>query len=211
MDRGYVQREEKLLKPTELGDIVINQLKEYFSSIFEVEFTAELEKQLDEVEDGQTQWRDIIIDFYGPFAKMLEHAEESMEKVEVKDEETDIPCDKCGTMMVIKMGRYGKFLACPGFPACRNARPIEQKLDVPCPKCGNALLVRRTRKGRTFYGCEKYPQCDFVSWDMPVKTPCPQCSSLMVKKSSRKGVDTLICTNEECKHRFILENEADAE
>lgn len=210
LDRGYVRREEKLLKPTELGDIVINLLKEYFSTIFEVEFTAELEKQLDEVEDGHIQWRAVVAKFYEPFAKMLAHAEETMEKVEVKDEQTDIPCDKCGAMMVIKMGRFGKFLACPNFPACRNARPIEQKLDVPCPKCGAALLVRRTRKGRTFYGCEKYPECDFVSWDMPVKTPCPQCGSLMVKKSSRKGVDTLLCTNDACKHRVELESAADA-
>ncbi len=202
LDRGYVIREQRTLFPTELGEIVTKLMKNYFSDIVDVEFTADMEDRLDAVEEGDQDWKKIVSDFYGPFAKTLEKAEEAIEKVEVKDEVSDVQCEKCGAMMVYKMGRFGKFLACPNYPECRNTKAIVKKLEgIPCPKCGAGIIIRRTKKGRTFYGCEAYPDCDFISWDQPVKEKCPKCHSYMVLKRDRSGKKTHVCSNAECGYR----------
>ena len=199
--RGYVSREKKRLYPTELGEMVTSLMEEYFADIVDTEFTAGMEESLDQVEEGGRDWKQILRDFYPSFRDHLEVAENSIEKIEIKDEPSDIPCENCGAMMVYKMGRYGKFLACPNFPACRNTLPIIHYLDAPCPKCGARLQEKISRKNRRFYGCEKYPECDFVSWEMPVKEKCPQCGSYMVEKRGRKGELWHLCANETCRCR----------
>ena len=202
--RGYISRENKRLVPTELGLIVTDLMKQYFSNIVDLTFTANMEEELDEVEEGELDWHKVISDFYGPFEKTLENAEKSMEKVQIVDQVSDVVCDKCGALMVYKMGRYGKFLACPNFPECRNTKALLKEIDAPCPKCGGKLLERMSHKGRKFYGCEHYPECDFVSWDMPVREKCPVCGSMMVLKRGRKGAMAHVCTNETCRHRVEL-------
>lgn len=197
LNRGYVIRENKQFAPTELGIIVVDLLKEFFPSIIEVEFTANMEQKLDEIEEGELDWKQVINEFYGPFAKLLEHAEQEMGQVEIPDEETDEICEKCGRNMVIKMGRYGKFLACPGFPECRNTRPLLETIGVPCPACGAEVVVRRSKKGRLFYGCSKYPECDWVSWNKPTTEKCPSCGDVLVEKPNRKE-PKLICFREGC-------------
>lgn len=157
-------------------------MTENFKSIVDMQFTADMEEELDTIEEDGKDWHEVIEKFYGPFSEQLEAAEKNIEKVEVKDEVSDVQCDKCGAMMVYKMGRFGKFLACPNFPACRNTMPIVRAIDAHCPKCGGAILVRNTKRGRVFYGCERYPECDFTSWDMPVDDRCPVCGSPMVLK-----------------------------
>lgn len=198
--RGYVMREKKQLFPTELGVMITDMMKEYFADIVDIAFTAGMEEQLDEVEEGKLDWHKVLSDFYGPFEKTLENAESKIEKVEIKDEVSDIPCDKCGAMMVYKLGRYGRFLACPNFPECRNTKAIQVEIDAPCPKCGGKLLQKTSRKGRKFYGCERYPECDFVSWDMPVSEKCPKCGSYMTLSHTKKG-DFYVCANENCRER----------
>ena len=198
--RGYVMREKKQLFPTELGVMITDMMKEYFSDIVDIRFTAEMEERLDDVEAGDRQWREVISDFYGPFEKTLEHAEQSIEKIEIKDEESDVVCDKCGAMMVYKLGRFGRFLACPNFPACRNTKAIQVELSAPCPKCGGKLLEKTSRKGRKFYGCERYPECDFVSWEMPVEEKCPKCGGYMVFKRGKKE-NYYLCANEACREK----------
>ncbi len=202
--RGYVSREKKRLYPTELGRMVTSMMTEYFGPIVDTEFTASLEDKLDTVEEGQTEWRQILRDFYPPFEKMLGVAEEQIEKVEVKDEVSDVQCDKCGAMMVYKMGRFGKFLACPNFPACRNAKPILHYIDAPCPKCGARLMEKTSKKNRKFYGCEKYPECDFVSWEKPITDQCPQCGSYMVEKRGKRGELIHLCANETCRCKVAV-------
>lgn len=198
--RGYVMREKKQLFPTELGIMITNMMEEYFADIVDIAFTAGMEEQLDEVEEGKLDWHKVLSDFYGPFEKTLENAESKIEKVEIKDEVSDIPCDKCGAMMVYKLGRYGRFLACPNFPECRNTKAIQVEIDAPCPKCGGKLLQKTSRKGRKFYGCERYPECDFVSWDMPISEKCPKCGSYMTLSHTKKG-DFYVCANENCRER----------
>lgn len=198
--RGYVMREKKQLFPTELGIMITDMMKEYFADIVDIAFTAGMEEQLDEVEEGKLDWHKVLSDFYGPFEKTLENAESKIEKVEIKDEVSDVPCDKCGAMMVYKLGRYGRFLACPNFPECRNTKAIQVEIDAPCPKCGGKLLQKTSRKGRKFYGCERYPDCDFVSWDMPVSEKCPKCGSYMTLSHTKKG-DFYVCANENCRER----------
>ena len=198
--RGYVMREKKQLFPTELGVMITDMMKEYFADIVDITFTAGMEEQLDEVEEGKLDWHKVLSDFYGPFEKTLENAESKIEKVEIKDEVSDVPCDKCGAMMVYKLGRYGRFLACPNFPECRNTKAIQVEIDAPCPKCGGKLLQKTSRKGRKFYGCERYPECDFVSWDMPVSEKCPKCGSYMTLSHTKKG-DFYVCANENCRER----------
>ena len=210
LSRGYVDREGRTLFPTELGQIVNDLMIEYFPDIMDYQFTADMEEKLDSVEEGKLEWRKILTNFYGPFSNYLEHADQSIEKIEVQDEVSDVICEKCGSNMVIKMGRYGKFLACPNFPDCRNTRPIVEEVDVSCPKCSASIVVRKSKRGRKFYGCEKYPECDFVSWDLPVKEKCPDCSSFMVQKSSRTASTTVKCTNKECGYTREIE-EVDAE
>ena len=198
--RGYVMREKKQLFPTELGIMITNMMEEYFADIVDIAFTAGMEEQLDEVEEGKLDWHKVLSDFYGPFEKTLENAESKIEKVEIKDEVSDVPCDKCGAMMVYKLGRYGRFLACPNFPECRNTKAIQVEIDAPCPKCGGKLLQKTSRKGRKFYGCERYPECDFVSWDMPVSEKCPKCGSYLTLSHTKKG-DFYVCANENCRER----------
>ena len=198
--RGYVMREKKQLFPTELGIMITDMMKEYFADIVDIAFTAGMEEQLDEVEEGKLDWHKVLSDFYDPFEKTLENAESKIEKVEIKDEVSDVPCDKCGAMMVYKLGRYGRFLACPNFPECRNTKAIQVEIDAPCPKCGGKLLQKTSRKGRKFYGCERYPECDFVSWDMPVGEKCPKCGSYMTLSHTKKG-DFYVCANENCRER----------
>ena len=210
--RGYVTRENKALVPTELGVLVTEMMTENFKSIVDMQFTADMEEELDTVEEDGKDWHEVIEKFYGPFSEQLEAAEKNIEKVEVKDEVSDVQCDKCGAMMVYKMGRFGKFLACPNFPACRNTMPIVRAIDAHCPKCGGAILVRNTKRGRVFYGCERYPECDFTSWDMPVDDRCPVCGSPMVlKRDRKKDISWHVCTNESCKHRVEVETPAQDE
>ncbi len=209
ISRGYVSREKKRLYPTELGIMVTSMMEQYFSQIVDTEFTAIMEEKLDAVEEGQQDWRQILREFYPGFESTLALAEKEIEKVEVKDEVSNVPCDKCGAMMVYKMGRYGKFLACPNFPNCRNTKPILQYLDVPCPKCGKRLLVKTSRKNRRFYGCEGYPECDFVSWDRPAAEKCPKCGQYMIEKQNNKGEMIHLCTNENCRFKTIAQPQED--
>ena len=197
LERGYVRREKKQLVPTELGFIVTQLMKDNFEDIVDVKFTADMESKLDLIKDGEQEWTEVIREFYGPFEESVEKASATIEKVVVPDEVSDVQCEKCGAMMVYKMGRFGKFLACPNFPECRNTKAIVEKIDVPCPKCGAALIKRKSKRGKPFYGCERYPECDFVSWDKPAKDKCPQCGSLMVNKIGQHGAYTM-CTNKEC-------------
>jgi len=201
ISRGYVAREKRRLYPTELGRMVTSMMLEYFAPIVDTAFTAQMEDRLDDIEEGKEDWHKILQEFYPPFEKMLNVAEEQIEKIEVKDEVSDVPCDKCGAMMVYKMGRYGKFLACPNFPECRNTKPIIKYIDVPCPKCGARLMEKISKKNRKFYGCERYPDCDFVSWEMPAKEKCSLCGSYMTEKKNKKGERILLCANEKCRHK----------
>ena len=207
--RGYVARENKRLIPTELGKIVNDLMCKNFPDIVNIQFTADMEEKLDDVENGQVDWHAIVRDFYGPFEKDLEKAEASIEKVAIEDQVSDIPCEKCGAMMVYKMSRYGKFLACPNFPACRHTLALPKSIGVACPQCGAQLLERISRKGRKFYGCERYPECDFVSWDRPVNDKCPVCGSRMVYKRGPKNTHYHVCVNESCRHRVEVEAEND--
>ncbi|MCR1898123.1 type I DNA topoisomerase [Irregularibacter muris] len=197
LTRGYVEKDGKQLMPTDLGVIVTDLMKEYFADIVDVDFTVDLEKQLDLVEEGQEDWRKILADFYDPFEKTLKHAEEDIGEIEIKDEETDEICDKCGRNMVIKHGRFGKFLACPGFPDCKNTKPILEKTGAICPKCQGDIVVKKSKKRRIFYGCSNYPQCDFMTWDQPIKEKCPECSNNLAKKGKGKK-ETVYCLNENC-------------
>ena len=199
--RGYVMRENKRLFPTELGRTINSMMTEFFGPIVDTEFTADLEDKLDGVEEGRVDWHQVLQDFYPPFEQMLEHAEDVIEKVEIKDEPSDEICDKCGAQMVYRVGRFGKFLACPNFPDCRNTKPILNYIDAKCPQCGGRLLEKTSRKNRKFYGCENYPECDFVSWEMPVNERCEKCGSYMTLKRSRKGETWHLCSNETCRHR----------
>ena len=201
IDRGYVMREKKMLMPTDLGFIVTNLMKGSFPDIVDVAFTAKMEEELDEVEEGKMQWTNLIRSFYGPFMETVEKADAEIERVKIPDEVSDVVCDKCGAMMVYKTGRFGKFLACPNFPNCRNTKPIIEKIDVPCPKCGAAILKRHSKKGNTFYGCERYPDCDFTSWNPLVKEKCPKCGGYMVQKRGKNGA-FVACGDPNC--GFIL-------
>lgn len=193
--RGYVTLDNKRFVPTELGQIVIDLLKEFFPEIIDVDFTVKMEGNLDAVEEGKTDWVTIIDEFYSGFDERLEIAEKEMEKIEIKDEPAGITCENCGNEMVYKMGRYGKFLACSNFPECRNTKPILKEIGVTCPKCKEGNVVeRKTKKKRTFYGCDRYPECDFISWDKPIARPCPKCESLLIEKKSKKGTQ-IQCTN----------------
>jgi len=198
--RGYVVKERKFLVPTDLGEKVTGIMKEFFSDIVDAEFTANMENKLDKIEEGEKEWVQVIREFYQPFEKILESAEEKIGNVEIQDEVSDVICELCGKNMVYKQGRFGKFLACPGFPNCRNTKAIVESTGISCPKCEGELIVRKTKKGRKFYGCNKYPECSFVSWNEPIAEKCPECGSLMVKKYTKKGFDYK-CTNEACGYK----------
>jgi len=195
--RGYVVKDKKFLVPTELGRIVNELMKNNFKDIVDIQFTAQLEQKLDDVEEGAKKWVELMKEFYEPFAKTLKDAETRIENIDIPDEVTDVICEKCGRNMVIKTGRYGKFLACPGFPECRNAKPILEEAGVNCPLCGGKVLIKKTKTKKSYLGCENYPECKFMSWDMPSGEMCPKCGNFMVKKYSGRKV-TLVCSNEKC-------------
>jgi len=195
--RDYVILENRSFYPTELGVLVNDLLTEYFGEIVNEEFTADLEEKLDKIEEGKYTWVRVVDDFYKDFYKLLLIAEKEVEEVEIKDEVTDEICEKCGRNMVIKSGRYGKFLACPGYPECKNTKPILDKINVDCPLCNGEVIRRRSKRGRVFFGCTNYPECNFVSWDEPVKEKCPKCNSYMVIKRNKKG-NTIRCSNKDC-------------
>ncbi|RUT29702.1 type I DNA topoisomerase [Paenibacillus zeisoli] len=207
--RGYVAIEEKKFMPTELGELVIEQMEQFFPEILDVEFTAHMEGDLDHVEEGEEDWVKVLSEFYESFEKRLEVAEEEMKEIEIEDEVSDEICEKCGKPLVYKLGRFGKFLACSGFPDCRNTKPIIKDIGVTCPKCKEGHVVeRRSKKGRVFYGCDRYPECDFVSWDKPSPKPCPQCGSLLIEKRNKQGTK-LQCTG--CDYtEAVEENDDDA-
>lgn len=207
LDRKYIERNKKVLDPTELGHIVNNLISEYFKQIVDVEFTAEMESKLDNVEEGTAEWKKIVDEFFTPLKEAIEIAEKEIAKITIEDKVTDIPCDKCGRLMVVKHGRFGDFLACPGYPECENTKPIAKELDVPCPKCGKKILEKRSRKGRTFYGCSGYPECDFVSWFEPSGEKCPECNDILVKRYTKTKGNYLECANKECKYRKELKEE----
>ncbi|MFJ8261549.1 type I DNA topoisomerase [Rummeliibacillus sp. NPDC094406] len=193
--RGYVTLETKRFVPTELGEIVHSLVLEFFPDILNIEFTAQMEKDLDSIEDGNIKWVKIIDDFYQKFEKDLKHAEIAMEKVEIKDEPAGEDCEVCGSPMVFKLGRYGKFMACSNFPECRNTKAIVKEIGVKCPKCKEGEIVeRKSKTKRIFYGCNRYPECDFVSWDKPINRPCPKCNELLVEKKIKKGIQVQ-CTS----------------
>ena len=195
--RGYVTREKKQLLPTELGSVVTDIMKEHFPEIVGIEFTADMEKELDNVEEGKVDWVKIIGDFYTPFEKTIKAADEKIGKVKLEDEKSDVVCEKCGRTMVYKMGRFGKFLACPGFPECRNAKAIVKETGADCPKCGKKILEKKSKTGKVYYGCEDNPKCDFMTWDIPVANEkCPECGGLLLRKKGRKKQS--VCANPEC-------------
>jgi len=196
IDRGYVERDQKKLKPTLLGRAVDGLMLEQFPHIVDVDFSAQMEKNLDKVESGKADWRKTVDDFYQGFEASLEQAEKNMEgkKVKVPDEPSSEVCDLCGRPMVIKVGKYGKFLACSGFPECRGTKRLVKDTGGICPKCGKGrMLERKSAKGRIYYGCERYPDCDFMTWDMPVATKCEKCGSTLFRKGSK-----LYCAKEGC-------------
>ena len=199
--RGYVAREGKSLYPTELGTLVTQLMEEHFTNIVDVAFTANMEEKLDNVEGGGKEWREIIRDFYNPFEKMLKDAENAIGHVELQDEISDVPCEKCGRMMVYKQGRFGKFLACPGYPECKNTKSIVQEIDVPCPNCGGKVQVRKSKKGAVYYACEKGTDC-FLSWDEPTAMKCPECGGTLLKRRPFRGKGPIkyVCFNSDCKY-----------
>ena len=194
--RSYVTKEAKNLFPTELGEVVNDIMKNYFSEIVDVDFTANMEKRLDEVEMGNEEWKQIIRDFYPDFKRCVDDATEKLAKVEIKNEVSDVICEKCGRNMVIKYGRYGKFLACPGFPDCQNAKPYFEPAGVNCPDCGAKVLIKKTKKGRVYYGCENNPECGFMSWNKPTGEKCPNCGSFLEIKGRKNP--KIVCSNEKC-------------
>ena len=199
--RYYVVLEEKKFVPTELGQTVNEILVENFDNLVDKKFTAQMEFELDEIAAGKKPWKELVRAFYGDLKKDLDKAYENIEKVQIEDPVTDVICDKCGRNMVIKMGRYGKFLACPGFPECRNTKPLVEKIGVKCPKCGKGeIVVKRSKKGRIFYGCDSYPKCDFVSWNKPINEKCPKCQSILTEMKS-KGKKIIKCSNDKCDYR----------
>jgi DNA topoisomerase-1 len=191
--RGYVTQQERRFMPTEIGTAVNDLLVEHFPKILNLAFTAQMEGDLDKVAVGHENWVTLLRSFYGPFASELEEAEKKLPRLELRDEPTDEICPKCGRPMVIKTGRFGRFISCTGYPECKTAKPIVKETGVPCPKCGGAIVERRSKKGRTFYGCANYPNCDFISWDPVVVQRCPVCGSYVVSKTRRGGAARLEC------------------
>ena len=198
--RGYVARDGKALYPTELGKVVTELMVNNFENIMDIEFTANMEDEIENVASGNEEWKTVIRKFYEPFEKTLKTAEDKIGNIEIQDEESDVICEKCGRRMVYKQGKFGKFLACPGFPECRNTKTIIQKSDAKCPKCGGDVVVRKSKKGVTFYTCEKSPECDFISWNEPSNEKCPNCGNVLMKVRAfrGKGPLTLKCFNDEC-------------
>jgi DNA topoisomerase-1 len=193
--RRYVSKEEKNLYMTEMGEVVNDMMKKAFPSIVDPGFTANLESLLDGVAEGTVRWKTVIENFYPDLDEAVKTAEKELAEVKIADEETDEICDKCGRRMVIKYGPHGKFLACPGFPECRNTKPYFEKIGIACPKCGKDIVVKKTKKGRKYYGCMGNPDCDFMVWQKPSPVRCPECGSLMLEKGKK-----LVCWNPDCGH-----------
>lgn len=191
--RRYIIKENKNLYVSELGEVVNQMMKEAFPSIVDVNFTATMEGLLDSVEEGTVPWKTVVANFYPDLDEAVKTAEKELEHIEIKDEESDVICEECGRNMVIKYGLHGKFLACPGFPDCRNTKPYLEKIGVACPKCGGEIVIRKTKKGRRYFGCESIPECDFMVWQMPSGEKCPECGSLLLKKGSK-----LVCMDQQC-------------
>lgn len=204
VSKFYVERDGKQLKPTALGEVITDLMKEHFKNIVDVKFTAKMESNLDEVEKGKKGWVDTLNVFYDDFAKTLAKAEKAMEgkRVKIPDETTDVICDVCGKNMVIKIGRFGKFLACPGFPECTNTKKIVEATKGTCPLCGKRVVAKKSKKGRTFYGCEGYPDCNFMTWYTPVEDKCPKCGSSLFKKGGKNG--KLLCEKPNCGYERSL-------
>ncbi len=200
LSREYVEIENKVFSPTELGELVNELMEEHFENIVDKEFTADLEEQLDKVAEGETAWQNVIDGFYSDFRLVLEKADKEIEEMKIEDEVTDEICEKCGKNMVIKFGRFGKFLACPGYPDCKNTKAIVEKIDVECPECGGEIIKRKSKKRKVFYGCNNFPDCNFVSWTEPIKEKCPKCSSMMTKKQTKKEI-TKMCSNKDCGYK----------
>ena len=207
--RGYVVRNKKQLVPTELGFVTTDIMKNNFNNIVDVEFTAEMENELDRVEEGKQNWVNVLRNFYPDFEKNLETAIKNIEKIKIKDEESDIICDKCGRKMVYKLSKFGKFLACPGYPECKNTMTIREGTGVECPKCGGEILVKKSRKGKVYYGCEHSPKCDFILWYKPIKEKCPVCGGVLMETRGKNP--KIICSAEGCgyeeKKKSVTENE----
>ena len=204
LGRRYIVKENKNLYVSELGEVVNNIMKEAFPEIVDERFTANMESLLDKVEEGTVDWKMIIRNFYPDLDAAVKAAEAELEKVKIEDEVTDVVCEQCGRHMVIKYGPHGRFLACPGFPDCRNTKPYFEKIGVACPKCGKDIVLKKTKKGRKYYGCENNPDCDFMSWQKPSKVPCPQCGGYMVEKGNK-----LVCADEQC--GYVMEKPESSE
>ena len=193
LTRRYVTKENKNLYMTELGEVVNNMMKEAFPSIVDVNFTANMESLLDMVEEGKVNWKTVVSNFYPDLDEAVQNAEKELEEVKIEDEVTDVICEQCGRNMVVKYGPHGKFLACPGFPDCRNTKPYLEKIGIACPKCGKEVVIRKTKKGRKYYGCENNPECDIMSWQRPSEKKCPNCGGYMLEKGNK-----LVCADEQC-------------
>ena len=204
LKRRYITKEAKNIFVTELGEVVNSIMKESFPSIVDEHFTANMEGLLDQIEEGNVAWKSVISNFYPDLDEAVKVAENQLQKVKIEDEVTDVICEECGRNMVVKYGPHGKFLACPGFPECRNTKPYLEKVGVACPKCGKDIVMKKSKKGRRFYGCENNPDCDFMSWARPVAKPCPECGGYMVRKGNK-----LVCANEECRHVEAATTEED--
>ena len=181
--------------------MVVELMKDYFTDIINVEFTASMEEKLDEIEEGRAEWHQVIADFYGPFSKTLAAAEKEIEKIVIEPEQSGEVCEKCGRPMVYRMGRYGRFLACSGFPECRNTKAIVNMTNQKCLACGGNIVQHKSRTGRIFYGCDNYPECKYVSWDMPIDQKCPVCGTQLTERVQRGGEKQIICPNKDCPSR----------
>lgn len=207
--RNYVEREKKNLYPTELGIIVNQIMTDYFKDVVNVKYTANMEERLDSIEEGKEEWKKIVKDFYTPLKKDIDNAEKEVSKITIEDEVTDEICPLCGKNLVVKRGRFGKFLACPDYPECKFTKPIVEKLDVKCPKCHEGdVVAKKSKKGNKFFGCSRFPECDFVSWYEPTNHICDKCGSYMNKRFTKAKGSYLECSNPECKAIKPLDNEA---
>ena len=210
LSRDYVKQENKSLKPTELGEVVTNLMKERFSKIVNLKFTAQMESDLDSIEEGKNDWVETLKNFYGDFSATLDKAKKDMEgvKITLEEDKTDEICDKCGKPMVVKYGRFGKFIACSGYPECTNIKKIVNKIGVKCPKCDGDVIKRTTKRKRIFYGCSKYPECDFVSWDEPLNEKCPMGGEVLFTKNTKSP--KIYCANKECGYEKAGDNEKES-
>ncbi|MBQ9941801.1 MAG: type I DNA topoisomerase, partial [Christensenellaceae bacterium] len=198
IDRQYVKKEKKAILPTDLGEIVTDLMEKHFPDIVNVQFTAEMEEKLDTVETKKEDWKHLLADFYGPFKEELTRAESEVQRVQIPDRPAGIVCEKCGAEMVYKNGRFGEFIACPNYPTCKNTKTVKNTIKTPCPQCGGTVVQKRSKKGTIFYGCENYPDCAFVSWDMPLEEKCPTCGAFMVLKRGKGNSKYKKCSNAEC-------------